>query len=70
VPLVVFLIDSQGTIIVTSTCVSLSFILSLIVFYEVALEANACLLYKNDSMDFSKMFDAYWGFFGDHEITK
>jgi NADH-ubiquinone oxidoreductase chain 5 len=35
-------LSSRGTIIVTSMCDSLSFILSLIIFYEVALEANAC----------------------------
>jgi hypothetical protein len=37
-------LSSRGTAIVTSTCVSLSFILSLISFYEVALEASACYI--------------------------
>jgi len=61
-------LSSRGTAIVTSTCVSLSFILSLIFFYEVALEASACYI-KMDPWIFSEMFDASWGFFGDREIT-
>jgi hypothetical protein len=58
----------RGTAIVTTTCVSLSFILSLIVFYEVALGASACYI-KIAPWIFSEMFDASWGFFGDREVT-
>jgi NADH-ubiquinone oxidoreductase chain 5 len=49
-------------------CVSLSFILSLISFYEVALEASACYI-KMAPWIFSEMFDASWGFFGNREVT-
>lgn len=58
----------RGTAIVTTTCVSLSFILSLIAFYEVALGASACYI-KIAPWIFSEMFDASWGFFGDREVT-
>jgi NADH-ubiquinone oxidoreductase chain 5 len=61
-------LSSRGTAIVTSTCVSLSFILSLIAFYEVALEASACYI-KMAPWIFSEMFDASWGFFGNREVT-
>nr|BDN79761.1 NADH dehydrogenase subunit 5 [Ditrichum rhynchostegium] len=54
----------RGTAIVTTTCVSLSFILSLIAFYEVALGASACYI-KIAPWIFSEMFDASWGFFFD-----
>jgi NADH-ubiquinone oxidoreductase chain 5 len=58
----------RGTAIVTTTCVSLSFILSPIAFYEVALGASACYI-KIAPWIFSEMFDASWGFFGDREVT-
>jgi NADH-ubiquinone oxidoreductase chain 5 len=61
-------LSSRGTAIVTSTCISLSFILSLITFYEVALEASACYI-KMAPWIFSEMFDASSGFFGDREVT-
>ncbi len=60
--------SSQGIVIVTSTCVSLSFILFLIAFYEGALEANACYI-KMAPWIFLEMFDASWGFFGNREVV-
>jgi len=44
------------------------FYLSLIVFYEVTLEASACYI-KMAPWIFSEMFDVSWGFFGDREVT-
>ncbi len=41
--------------------------LSLIVFYEVALEADAFYI-KMAPWIFSEMFDTSLGFFGDHEV--
>jgi len=61
-------LGSEGTAIVTTTCVSLSFILSLTAFYEVALGASACYL-KIAPWIFSEMFDASRGSFGDREVT-
>nr|YP_009277448.1 NADH dehydrogenase subunit 5 [Psilotum nudum]AOH05918.1 NADH dehydrogenase subunit 5 [Psilotum nudum] len=57
-------LGSKGTAIVTTTCVSLSFILSLIAFYEVALGASACYI-KIAPWIFSEMFDASRGFLFD-----
>uniref|UniRef100_A0A0D6QR48 NADH-ubiquinone oxidoreductase chain 5 n=1 Tax=Araucaria cunninghamii TaxID=56994 RepID=A0A0D6QR48_ARACU len=57
-------LGSEGTAIVTTTCVSLSFILSLTAFYEVALGASACYL-KIAPWILSEMFDASWGFLFD-----
>jgi NADH-ubiquinone oxidoreductase chain 5 len=59
---------SEGTAVVTTKCVSLSFIFSLIAFYEAVLGASACYL-KIDPWIVSEMFDASWGFFGDREVT-
>nr|YP_010890479.1 NADH dehydrogenase subunit 5 [Mammillaria huitzilopochtli]WBU13167.1 NADH dehydrogenase subunit 5 [Mammillaria huitzilopochtli] len=57
-------LGSEGTAIVTTTCVSFSSILSLIAFYEVAPGASACYLRIAPWIS-SEMFDASWGFFGD-----
>uniref|UniRef100_K3Z2I6 NADH-ubiquinone oxidoreductase chain 5 n=1 Tax=Setaria italica TaxID=4555 RepID=K3Z2I6_SETIT len=59
-------LGSEGTAIMTTTCVSFSSILSLIAFYEVALGASACYLRIAPWIS-SEMFDASWGFFGDRE---
>ncbi|NP_064038.1 orf116 (mitochondrion) [Beta vulgaris subsp. vulgaris] len=61
-------LGSEGTAIVTTTCVSFSSILSLIAFYEVAPGASACYLRIAPWIS-SEMFDASWGFFGDREVT-
>ena len=61
-------LGSEGTAIMTTTCVSFSSILSLIAFYEVALGASACYLRIAPWIS-SEMFDASWGFFGDREVT-
>ena len=61
-------LGSEGTAIVTTTCVSFSSILSLIAFYEVAPGASACYLRIAPWIE-SEMFDASWGFFGDREVT-
>lgn len=58
----------KGTAIVTTTCVSLSSILSLTASHEVAPGASACYL-KIAPRIFSEMFDASWGSFGDREVT-
>nr|KJB09767.1 hypothetical protein B456_001G163400 [Gossypium raimondii] len=58
-------LGSEGTAIMTTTCVSFSSILSLIAFYEVAPGASACYLRIAPWIS-SEMFDASWGFFGDH----
>lgn len=52
----------------TTTCVSCSAGLSWIAFYEVALGASACYLRIAPFLE-SEMLDAYWGFFGDREVT-
>nr|YP_010426546.1 NADH dehydrogenase subunit 5 [Phyllolobium chinense]YP_010701883.1 NADH dehydrogenase subunit 5 [Oxytropis splendens]YP_010701917.1 NADH dehydrogenase subunit 5 [Oxytropis arctobia]USM11244.1 NADH dehydrogenase subunit 5 [Phyllolobium chinense]WCK11850.1 NADH dehydrogenase subunit 5 [Oxytropis splendens]WCK11865.1 NADH dehydrogenase subunit 5 [Oxytropis arctobia] len=57
-------LGSEGTAIMTTTCVSFSSILSLIAFYEVAPGASACYLRIAPWIS-SEMFDASWGFFGD-----
>nr|QYA18255.1 NADH dehydrogenase subunit 5 [Tetragonia tetragonoides] len=57
-------LGSEGTAIVTTTCVSFSSIFSLIAFYEVAPGASACYLRIAPWIS-SEMFDASWGFFGD-----
>ncbi|CAI9108354.1 OLC1v1007927C1 [Oldenlandia corymbosa var. corymbosa] len=57
-------LGSEGTAIMTTTCLSFSAILSLIAFYEVAPGASACYL-KIAPWISSEMFDASWGFFGD-----
>lgn len=61
-------LGSEGTAIITTTCVSFSSILSLIAFYEVAPGASACYLRVAPWIS-SEMFDASWGFFGDREVT-
>nr|YP_009730986.1 NADH dehydrogenase subunit 5 [Epirixanthes elongata]QBB73130.1 NADH dehydrogenase subunit 5 [Epirixanthes elongata] len=57
-------LGSEGTAIMTTTCVSFSSILSLIAFYEVALGASACYLRIAPWIS-SEMFDASWGFLFD-----
>nr|QIA59928.1 NADH dehydrogenase subunit 5 [Fossombronia cristula] len=54
-------LGSRGVAVVTTTCVSLSSILSCIAFYEVALCASACYI-KIAPWIFSEPFDAAWGF--------
>ncbi|KAI5638709.1 hypothetical protein M9H77_00440 [Catharanthus roseus] len=61
-------LGSEGTAIMTTTCLSFSSILSLIAFYEVAPGASACYLRIAPWIS-SEMFDASWGFFGDHFST-
>nr|YP_009315950.1 NADH dehydrogenase subunit 5 [Cocos nucifera]AOX12944.1 NADH dehydrogenase subunit 5 [Cocos nucifera] len=53
-------LGSEGTAIMTTTCVSFSSILSLIAFYEVAPGASACYLRIAPWIS-SEMFDASWG---------
>nr|ADT62147.1 NADH dehydrogenase subunit 5 [Isoetes engelmannii] len=53
-------LGSRGTAIVTTTCVSLSFIFSLIAFSEVALGAGVCYI-KIVLWISSEMFDVSWG---------
>nr|WRW54237.1 NADH dehydrogenase subunit 5 [Trapa bicornis]WRW54279.1 NADH dehydrogenase subunit 5 [Trapa incisa] len=57
-------LGSEGSAIITTTCVSFSSILSLIAFYEVAPGASACYL-KMAPWISSEMFDASWGFLFD-----
>nr|QLA48188.1 NADH dehydrogenase subunit 5 [Medinilla magnifica] len=57
-------LGSEGSAIMTTTCVSFSSILSLIAFYEVAPGASACYL-KIAPWISSEMFDASWGFLFD-----
>nr|YP_009402310.1 NADH dehydrogenase subunit 5 [Zostera marina]ARX63713.1 NADH dehydrogenase subunit 5 [Zostera marina] len=57
-------LGSEGTALITTTCVSFSSILSLIAFYEVAPGASACYLRIAPWIS-SEMFDASWGFFFD-----
>nr|WKK50027.1 NADH dehydrogenase subunit 5 [Melastoma dodecandrum] len=61
-------LGSEGSAIMTTTCVSFSSILSLIAFYEVAPGASACYL-KIAPWISSEMFDASWGFFGDPTVV-
>nr|YP_009414436.1 NADH dehydrogenase subunit 5 [Lagerstroemia indica]AQS99570.1 NADH dehydrogenase subunit 5 [Lagerstroemia indica] len=61
-------LGSEGSAIITTTCVSFSSILSLIAFYEVAPGASACYL-KIAPWISSEMFDASWGFFGDPTVV-
>nr|YP_011002875.1 NADH dehydrogenase subunit 5 [Eucalyptus camaldulensis]WPR14095.1 NADH dehydrogenase subunit 5 [Eucalyptus camaldulensis] len=61
-------LGSEGSAIMTTTCVSFSSILSLIAFYEVAPGASACYL-KMAPWISSEMFDASWGFFGDPTVV-
>nr|QHD18550.1 NADH dehydrogenase subunit 5 [Xanthoceras sorbifolium] len=61
-------LGSEGTAIMTTTCVSFSSIFSLIAFYEVALGASACYLRIAPWIS-SEMFDASWGFFGDPTVV-
>lgn len=62
-------LGSEGTAIMTTTCVSFSSIFSLIAFNEVASGATACYLRIAPWIS-SEMFDASWGFFGDREVTE
>nr|WGU50279.1 NADH dehydrogenase subunit 5 [Coptis deltoidea] len=57
-------LGSEGSAIMTTTCVSFSSILSLIAFYEVAPGASACYLRIAPWIS-SEMFYASWGFFFD-----
>nr|WGH58928.1 NADH dehydrogenase subunit 5 [Sapria himalayana] len=57
-------LGSEGSAIMTTTCVSFSSILSFIAFYEVAPGASACYLRIAPWIS-SEMFDASWGFFFD-----
>nr|YP_009704673.1 NADH dehydrogenase subunit 5 [Tamarindus indica]QEX95876.1 NADH dehydrogenase subunit 5 [Tamarindus indica] len=57
-------LGSEGTAIMTTTCVSFSSIFSLIAFYEVAPGASACYLRIAPWIS-SEMFDASWGFLFD-----
>ncbi|KAH0446895.1 hypothetical protein IEQ34_024273 [Dendrobium chrysotoxum] len=57
-------LGSEGTAIITTTCVSFSSIFSFLAFYEVAPGASACYLRIAPWIS-SEMFDASWGFFGD-----
>nr|YP_009675912.1 NADH dehydrogenase subunit 5 [Ptilidium ciliare]QDE12713.1 NADH dehydrogenase subunit 5 [Ptilidium ciliare]QIA60096.1 NADH dehydrogenase subunit 5 [Ptilidium ciliare var. pulcherrimum] len=57
-------LGSRGVAVVTTTCVSLSSILSCIAFYEVALCASACYI-RIAPWIFSELFDAAWGFLFD-----
>nr|YP_009519758.1 NADH dehydrogenase subunit 5 [Nepenthes ventricosa x Nepenthes alata]AYC21389.1 NADH dehydrogenase subunit 5 [Nepenthes ventricosa x Nepenthes alata] len=61
-------LGSEGTAIMTTTCVSFSSIFSLIAFYEVAPGASACYLRIAPWIS-SEMFDASWGFFGDPTVV-
>nr|UBT67849.1 NADH dehydrogenase subunit 5 [Panax notoginseng] len=61
-------LGSEGTAIITTTCLSFSSILSLIAFYEVAPGASACYLRIAPWIS-SEMFDASWGFFGDPTVV-
>nr|YP_010627562.1 NADH dehydrogenase subunit 5 [Rhodiola crenulata]WBN94462.1 NADH dehydrogenase subunit 5 [Rhodiola crenulata] len=54
-------LGSEGTAIMTTTCVSFSSVFSLIAFYEVASGASACYLRIAPWIS-SEMFDASWGF--------
>lgn len=57
-------IGFKGSSIITCITVSASFVLSLIVFYEVAL-SGSCVYIKLSPWFFSEMFDASWGFYFD-----
>nr|YP_010890422.1 NADH dehydrogenase subunit 5 [Nepenthes khasiana]YP_010890457.1 NADH dehydrogenase subunit 5 [Nepenthes khasiana]WAU46697.1 NADH dehydrogenase subunit 5 [Nepenthes khasiana]WAU46698.1 NADH dehydrogenase subunit 5 [Nepenthes khasiana] len=61
-------LGSEGTAIMTTTCVSFSSIFSLIAFFEVAPGASACYLRIAPWIS-SEMFDASWGFFGDPTVV-
>ncbi|CAN6447147.1 unnamed protein product [Victoria cruziana] len=60
-------LGAEGTAIITTACISFSSILSFLAFYEVAPGASACYLRIAPWIS-SEMFDASWGFFGDHLI--
>ena len=57
-------IGFKGSAIITCMTVLSSFVLSLIVFYEVAL-SGSCVYIKLSPWFFSEMFDASWGFLFD-----
>nr|WRW53967.1 NADH dehydrogenase subunit 5 [Actinidia chinensis]WRW54177.1 NADH dehydrogenase subunit 5 [Actinidia eriantha] len=57
-------LGSEGTAIMTTTCVSFSSIFSFLAFYEVAPGASACYLRIAPWIS-SEMFDASWGFLFD-----
>nr|AEN56118.1 NADH dehydrogenase subunit 5 [Cucumis melo subsp. melo] len=57
-------LGSEGTAIITTTCVSFSSLFSFLAFYEVALGASACYLRISPWIS-SEMFDASWGFLFD-----
>ena len=61
-------LGSKGAAIVTIMCTSFSFTFSLIVFHKVAQEAIACYI-KIAPWISLEMFDASWGFLGNHKVT-
>ena len=54
----------RGAALVTTTCVFLSFLMSCIAFYEVALSGSGCYI-KASNWFVSEMFDSSWGFYFD-----
>ena len=54
----------RGAALITTSCVFLSAILSVIAFYEVALSGSHCTI-EMSPWFFSEMFDASWGFYFD-----
>ncbi|KAK7374990.1 hypothetical protein VNO80_08434 [Phaseolus coccineus] len=62
-------LGSEGSAIMTTTCISFSSILSLIAFHEVAPGASACYL-RIAPWILLEMFDASWGFFGNREVIR
>jgi proton-translocating NADH-quinone oxidoreductase chain L len=57
-------VGARGAALVTTTCVGTAALLSIIVFYEVALCKSPCTLHLAPWI-FSEMFDASWGFLFD-----
>ena len=57
-------VGSRGAAVVTTACVMLSFVLSGIAFYEVALAGCTCYIKIAPWID-SEMLDASWGFWFD-----
>ena len=59
-----FLIGSQGSVIITSSCLFLTFILSSVAFYEVGLGKSSCVFVLTDWIE-SGLFTINWGFLFD-----
>lgn len=57
-------LGAKGCAIITSSCVLTSALLSIVVFYEVAL-SGSCVYIKLSPWFFSEMFDSCWGFYFD-----